>query len=250
MPTGKTPSPALNVVTSQRTVQPWEVATMLRKHGCPKKWLVVMTAIAGPESGYHVDPVDKTGLDPHPLGLFQIYNHPQYNQERLRTDPDYNTQAAVAVLNGAGSPKPWETYTNGAYQSYMADARAAVIKSQQTVKPQNLSSWNVNSDDISAAHETAGAVGLGGAYTAVQSTGSAVGDVAGVLTNPDTWVRAGQIIGGLVLAVVGFVLLARTVGAPRLNVNLPSMSTEKVENKSTENGEKSTEKVENGNSES
>lgn len=193
-----------------RKVAPWEVATMLRKHGCPQKWLITMVAVAGAESNYYVNPPDKTGLNPHPLGLFQIYNHPSYNQDRLANDPDYNTQAAVNVLTGSGSPKPWQTYTNGGYSKFMATARAAVIESGQRVKAQSLPSWTVNSDDTSAAHDAAGAVGLGGAYEGVQGAGSAAENAVGVLTNPDTWVRVGQIVGGLVCVILGVVLLGRS----------------------------------------
>lgn len=195
------------------TVQPWEVATMLRKHGCPQKWLITMVAIAGAESHYSINPPDKTGLDPHPLGLFQIYGHPQYNQDRLITDPDYNTQAAMAILSGSGTPKPWETFTNGAYQNYMATARQAVIESGQKVPASKLPTWTVHSDDTSTVHDAASVVGLGSTYTSVKGTASSVGDALGALTAKDTWVRAGQIVGGVTCVILGVALLAKSSGA-------------------------------------
>jgi Lysozyme like domain len=50
--------------------------------------------------------------------------HPQYDRERLRTDPAYCAQAAYDVSNGGTNWHPWSTYTNGAYLRFIDQAAA------------------------------------------------------------------------------------------------------------------------------
>lgn len=67
-----------------------------------------------------------------PLGWFQIRE--AFSQEgtggwRDRAqlfDPSFNARAAFSISNGGTNWQPWEAYTNGAYQKYIDEARAAL----------------------------------------------------------------------------------------------------------------------------
>jgi hypothetical protein len=75
-----------------------------------------MAAIAMAESGGNVAAQNPSGA----AGLWQILPsaHPQYNVQRLLSDPMYNAQAAVAVEKSQGLGA-WTTYTSGAYKQYL-----------------------------------------------------------------------------------------------------------------------------------
>jgi hypothetical protein len=76
-----------------------------------------MAAIAMAESG---GKIGNQNQQSHAAGLWQILPsaHPQYNVQRLLTDPLYNAQAAVAVEKSQGLGA-WEAYTNGSYKQFL-----------------------------------------------------------------------------------------------------------------------------------
>jgi len=68
------------------------------------------------ESGGNVGAQNPSGA----AGLWQILPsaHPQYDVNRLLSDPLYNAQAAVAIEKSQGL-SAWTTYTSGAYKQYL-----------------------------------------------------------------------------------------------------------------------------------
>jgi len=77
----------------------------------------LMSAIAMAESQGQVGAVNKQS---GAAGLWQILPsaHPQYDVNRLTSDPLYNAQAAVAIEKSQGLGA-WSTYTSGAYKEYL-----------------------------------------------------------------------------------------------------------------------------------
>lgn len=65
-------------------------------------------------------------------GLWQVETsaHPQYTASQL-LDPLENAKAAVAISNNGTNWSPWQTYTNGAYATYVNNSQAVVAKAQK-----------------------------------------------------------------------------------------------------------------------
>lgn len=190
-------------------VTPWEVATMMRRAGFPAKELPTGVAIAIAESGLKVDADNGTHV-----GLFQIGQEKGYDRAKLKSDPQYNVNAAYLVWKSQGWARGWLNYENGASYQYAGEAAKAVAQSKKNVPDTKLKTWNVHSNDISAVHEAAGAVPGGGqVYDATKGAVSAVtggiGDLVGFVTNLDYWLRGGEILAGAVMFIVGMVLLAK-----------------------------------------
>lgn len=198
------PGAARSVGTSG-IVTPWEVATMMRRAGFPTKELVTGVSVAIAESGLRVSADNGTHF-----GLFQIAGDKGYDNARLKSNPQYNVNAAYRVWQSQGWARGWLNYEKGASYAHTAEAAAGVAASRKKVPDTKLKTWNVHSDDISAAHEAAGAVpGGSAAYDAVKGGVTGVGDFLSLLSNLDTWVRAGEVLGGAVMFIAGMILLAR-----------------------------------------
>lgn len=192
-----------------RHVSPWEVATMMRRAGFPNSELAQGVAIVGAESGFRVD-AENTSSSVHHIGLFQIASDKGYDNDKLKHDAQYNVNAAYLVWKSQGWARGWLNYENGSSRKFTNIATSAVAQSKKNVPDNKLRGWNVHKDDISAVHEAVGVVpGGSDVYEGVQTAGSAVGDFLGLLGELDTWIRAGEIVGGAVMFMVGTVLLAR-----------------------------------------
>lgn len=186
-------------------VTPWEVATMMRRAGFPTKELVTGVSVAIAESGLRVDADNGTHV-----GLFQIGQEKGYDRAKLKSDPQYNVNAAYQVWKSQGWARGWLNYEHGASYKYVGEAAAGVATSRKNVADTKLANWDVHSNDISAFHEASGAVpGGSAAYTAVQSVGGGAVDLLGQLGKLDTWVRGGEILAGSVLFIAGMILLAK-----------------------------------------
>ncbi len=115
---------------------PQQVEADLYAAGMPVGAAVTMTAIAGAESGWRDDAVGDTNLEDATWG-------PSYGLYQIRTlkrdtgtgrDRDIAAlagndlrpaQAAVNISQGGRDFSPWSTYTNGAFQDFLGQARAA-----------------------------------------------------------------------------------------------------------------------------
>jgi hypothetical protein len=181
---------------------------MMRRAGFPTKELVTGVSIAMAESSLHVDADNGSHV-----GLFQIADDKGYDRGKLKSDPQYNVNAAYQVWKSQGWARGWLNYEHGASYKNTATAAAAVAQSRKAVPDSKLKGWTVHSDDTSAAHGVADAVGAGGVYQGVQDVAGGVTDTVGgalsILTNLDTWVRVGEVVGGSVMFIAGMVLLAR-----------------------------------------
>jgi hypothetical protein len=193
----------------------------------------VMAAIALAESGgcqyachgpVDIRPVKECSYNystgENSIGLWQInvQAHPQYDAGSL-FDPLANARAAVGVLGG-GSPTPWSTYTNGAYQRYLSDTGAAPAGSVDT----GSGSGSVGGQTIglplvggvfSAVGDVFGKV-FGGAWGLAKNIGSAVAGIAESIvflvhfvTSPDNWLRLVEFLVGAGLIVFAIAVYVR-----------------------------------------
>jgi len=92
--------------------------------------LIIITAIAGAESGYNPNATNTAGnTNGIDVGLAQIntYWHPQYNYNKL-FDPQYNANAAFAISNKGTNFTPWVTYKQDLHLKYLAAAKQAAAR--------------------------------------------------------------------------------------------------------------------------
>lgn len=182
---------------------------MMRRAGFPDTQLVQGVAIAIAESSLKVNAKNEQGTVDH-IGLFQIAGDKGFDNAKLESDPQYNVNAAYQVWKRQGWSRGWLMWENGASLKHMTEAAAGVATSRKKVPNTELKGWNVHSDDISVGHEIVGAVPGGDTvYEGVQSAAGGVGDIVGALGKLDTWTRAGEVLAGTAMFLIGAVLLAR-----------------------------------------
>lgn len=100
-------------------------------------------------------------------------------------NPTTNAKAAYAIASGGKNFRPWSTYTSGAYLRYMSRA--------------NKASGNPDSSGIDSGGSTnADQAGL----SDVLNFPGEIADFFEFLTDPNTWLRAGMILGGALLVGV------------------------------------------------
>lgn len=97
--------------------------------------VVVMTAIAGAESGWDTAAISPT----HDYGLMQVNINawPELFQNYQWSDPGQNAQMGHHVWTIQGY-RAWTTYTSGAYRKYLGQAQDAV--GQAASAPEGLTS--------------------------------------------------------------------------------------------------------------
>lgn len=106
-----------------------QVAGLVKNAGFPVDDQAIMVAISKAESGYNTTATHTNTNGTIDRGLFQINSvHSKFDPNQLLNDPQYNTNAAKTIFDGQGL-NAWSTYTSGAYQKNMNEARAAVANS-------------------------------------------------------------------------------------------------------------------------
>jgi|ERR1700750_343148 len=91
-------------------------------------------------------------------------------------DPMVNANAMAKISNGGTNWKPWTTYTSGEYKLFLDKANAGVTATGGTVQ------------DASAVSDP-------------------FGPILKDLTDKNTWMRVGYMVGGFVLIVLALVLI-------------------------------------------
>lgn len=118
---------------------PDEVYAALLAAGWPAQLAVVMTAIAGAESGWRDDAQGDLGLQNNTwgpsFGLFQIRTlradtgtGSDRDINRLAGSPTEQAEAALAIYQRAGGFSPWTVYRTGAYRQHLDAAQAAAAR--------------------------------------------------------------------------------------------------------------------------
>ena len=102
-----------------------QLKEILRRAGWPDSLLDIMAAIGLAESSGNpraINPGFGAGgrrTREYSLGLWQINTlaHPQYDKNRLISDPVYNAKAALEIFRKQGL-RAWGAYTDGRYKQY------------------------------------------------------------------------------------------------------------------------------------
>jgi len=105
-----------------------QLARWAKAAGIPPDQLATSVAIAIAESSKKIAAQNPSGA----AGLWQILPsaHPTYDVARLLSDGPYNAQAMAAIYTNTLQTRgtswtDWTTYTSGAYQAFLPEARAA-----------------------------------------------------------------------------------------------------------------------------
>jgi hypothetical protein len=161
---------------------------LLRAVGFSHEAAIIMTAVMHPESGGVIEaradlPNGLPGYGPEDsIGLWQINTlaHPQYDPEKLASDPMYAAKAAFEVSGGGTNFSPWTGYSSGKYRSSLGAARRAADEVNNTG----------NIGDVLGSIPMGG--GLSGATTPEYATLGAAGrtatpglDEQGISTDPE-----------------------------------------------------------------
>jgi hypothetical protein len=183
------------------------------KAGGKKALASTMAAIALAESGGNASSVNPEGPE-HAEGLWQIKG--QLVGGNI-FNPEVNAANAVAKYNSQGLGA-WVTYTSGAYKKYLGSGSTLASKAEGAAN-----------DLLGAVFGPGGKLGAEGAEKAlepvVEAGGGVVSTEEGVvgflksLTEPSTWLRVAEGVGGIVLFMVGLKTLTRgTAAAGATNV--------------------------------
>lgn len=136
------------------------VFKLARDVGFDRAASVLMTAIAGAESGYYPGNHNlNAGTGDDSYGLWQInmlggLGPPRRKQFGLRHDSDLfdprtNARAAWGISGNGRNFTPWSAYKNGSYKQYMKRAQDAA-----TALPHySIGAYNVGSDQVAVIHE-------------------------------------------------------------------------------------------------
>lgn len=192
------------------------------RNGGKKELASTMAAIAGAESGFGANPYGDKGLGAPgytSFGPWQIHTpaHPQYSPGLLVSNLDYSARAAVEVSgNSTAGLGNWTTYKTGAYKKYSGGGSSPTLLSTifggEVIPGEGkvegiLDNFFGNPPTPSeTAHTVEGAVsGVGSAITSTA-------DVLKALTEPETWLRVAEAVGGMVLLAMGLKTLTRGSG--------------------------------------
>lgn len=118
------------------TRSPEQTYALLRQAGFNDAGATIMTAIAGPESGYDDQNIGDVSLENATYGpsygLFQIRTEKaatgtggNRDQAWLAASDLNQAKAAYAISSGGTNFAPWSTYNDGKYQSYLSGAKTA-----------------------------------------------------------------------------------------------------------------------------
>lgn len=168
--------------------------------GLPDTEAVVAVAVALAENGGDTQNVSRT----NDVGVWQINMpahqpaHPDWTESWLK-DPVNNGRAAMVVSGGGANWRPWTTFRNNRYRTFLARARAAVAE------PANSSGFGVTVPGGFGA-----SVGPDGVDVQLGPL-DALGQLGDVLLDAATWRRAGLILGGVLLVLLGLAFVARDV---------------------------------------
>ena len=176
----------------------WEQA------GGSKAVASVAAAIALAESGGNPAARNPEGPE-HAEGLWQIKG--QLVPGNI-LNPQVNAANAVAKYRAAKGFTPWTTYTSGAYKAHLSSSSAELIPGEDSIPIVGGIGKKLTEFGEAAGH---------GASAPVEGVESAASSTAGVLkaiTEPSTWLRLAEGVGGIVLFMVGLKTLTKgTAGA-------------------------------------
>lgn len=196
-----------------------QVAGLVKNAGFPADVQATMVAISKAESGYNTTATHTNNNGTVDRGLFQINSvHRQFDGNRLLSDPQYNTNAAKSIYDGQGL-STWATYTSGAFEKFINEARAAVANAASVNGSSVTSTDSSSSNGTGQQSVTYGPpgpqytdAGIGTPLTSAEETDSPLtglrvlgselgGDYASVVINTPSYTAAMETIPNLTFTV-------------------------------------------------
>jgi hypothetical protein len=161
------------------------LALLAMSAGIPESQADTAAAIAQAESGGKIDALNPSGA----AGLWQILPsaHPEYDANKLRTDPAYNAKAMAAISDKGTNWNPWTTYTSGAYKQYLSKSPSV----GQQLNP--LTGVSVPNP--------------------ISSATSSVAKIFDTFFQASVWKRIGVGYLGMVLAIIGIIIVVTNTKA-------------------------------------
>jgi len=189
-----------------------QLRALARQAGFSDNESAIAASIALAESGGVQNATNHNTNGSTDYGLWQINSvHSQYDASRLMSDPVYNARAAFEIYKAANNHfTPWSAYNSNANRKFLpqggllgsavrgwfgaGDATASAIKNNPVTDAAGSAAKSVG--DAAAA--------LPNSVTALNNT---VGQIGGKLFNLDFWKRAGIVLIGAVLVMLGFIFV-------------------------------------------
>lgn len=193
---------------------------------------VAMAESGGKPSAHNALPPDNS------YGLWQINMLGSMGPERRAKlgisaneelyDPAVNARAMALISGGGSNFGPWSTYTSGAYKKYLATSGGAVPAGWdpfekwwndllgEPKRGPGSPDWNTDPFGLGSlgGDGIGGGLGVGDIAGGVKSIAELMVGAAGWMSDPHNWVRAAQVVGGLLLVGVGVAAMTRGVWAP------------------------------------
>ena len=178
-----------------------QVASLMVQAGFPSSAVPQGIGVAMAESGLRSDAVSPPNSNGTvDWGLWQINSVHGKDPARLM-DPAYNTQAAFEIWSAAGhSWHPWSTFNNGS--AHVVNASFNPLG--------GLPQWLTGiQPGVPTPLDMLGSAGSGILNsTGLAGLGKGTGVVIGTLTSVSFWKRAGLLLFGFLVLVIGFIVLA------------------------------------------
>ncbi len=212
--------------TQNPVIGPEGVAAVCRLAGFRGNGLRTIVAISGAESGFNAANTgfNSTATDQSiDRGLFQINNvyHPEVSSS-CAYSPLCAAKAAFVISRGGTSFSPWTTFTKGYYHDELSAADAGIAKLQQDggevayMQAHHAQLTAIYNSDAQNQAEKHGVIPVGPDNPLSTALGWAdsLGKLLTNLLSRGFWIRALEIVGGLVLLAAGVILIGKTVANP------------------------------------
>lgn len=185
------------------TLSPPQIFAYARQAGFSVGEAVIMTAIAGPESGGRTDATHKNNNGSTDLGVWQINDDANADVLSMGDwrDPAINARMARVIYKRQGY-SAWSVFKSGKYRDYLGDAMKASAGGGASILPPIIP------DIPGAVGDTADAVKF--------------------ITDPHTWLRVAMFGLGISLIAVALISIGYNVAPEPLKKAAKAAVTRKI----------------------
>lgn len=161
----------------------------------------IAAAVALAESSGNPNAInDKNSDGSIDRGLWQINS---VHGAQSTTDIMANARAAVAISNHGTNWNPWTTFKDGKYKKFLN------LSDDKTAGGANQSDF---ADSVDGVGNT-----IGGVVTDSASAFASIGKFLASLVNPQTWLHVLEVVGGVILLVMGLRVLTGNSAVPPMS---------------------------------
>lgn len=169
------------------TLTDGQIAALAASQGLTGRALVVSVAVALTESGGRTDALGPSTKWGRAVGVWQIMPLAGRPSTSQLMDANVNAQQMYKISSGGKNWGPWEAYTNGSYLRFWSRAQKAA-------------------NNPSAVPPTSGS-GVEQASLNPLDWAEGAGNFFKLMTDPNTWLRVGMVLGGGIILAIGLFML-------------------------------------------